>query len=63
MSEVQKCSGRDCEEPSIGKLHDLKEVPTWRCVNDRPANQRQFELVATVYYCAGHEQIAKALNL
>lgn len=45
---------------SIGTFHDLKEVPAWRCKDDRPVNQRQFDLVATIHYCELHEEIAKA---
>jgi len=60
QEDVVACSGRGCKNPSVGKFHDLKEVPAWRCNDDRPANQRQFDLVATIYYCQVHEEIAKA---
>lgn len=60
LKEVAMCSGRGCKNLSIGTFHDLKEVPAWRCKDDRPVNQRQFDLVATIHYCELHEEIAKA---
>lgn len=54
------CDGRDCGKPSIGSLHEVKQVPKWRCVNDRPENELQFDLVRLVHYCSEHEQVAKA---
>ena len=54
------CSGRDCGKPSIGSFHEVKQVPKWRCVNDRPENKLQCDLVKEVHYCSEHEQVAKS---
>jgi hypothetical protein len=56
------CSGRNCNKTSIGSFNEVKEVPKWRCVDDRPENHIQFDLVTKVYYCAEHEQIAKSYS-
>jgi hypothetical protein len=54
------CSGRHCKNQSVGSFYEVKEVPKWRCVDDRPENECQFDLVTEVHYCAEHEQVAKA---
>jgi len=54
------CSGRGCNNESIGTLYDVKGIPAWRRLDDRPVNEVQFDLVATIHYCAEHEEIAKA---
>ena len=60
-SEVRTlCDGRGCEALSVGTLHELKLIPRWRRPDDRPVNHAQFDLVATVHYCAEHEDTAKA---
>jgi hypothetical protein len=54
------CSGRGCNNVSIGTLRQVSRVPPWRCNDDRPVNQLQFDLVAVIHYCHVHEEIAKA---
>jgi hypothetical protein len=60
-STLASCSGTGCKAIGIGMHQELKEVPTWRRPNDRPDNERVFEVVANVSYCEQHEKDAKAV--
>jgi len=57
---VTTCSGRFCDKESIGTLNEVREVTPWRTSNDRPVNQRQYDIVGQVHFCAEHEEIARA---
>jgi hypothetical protein len=56
---VSLCDGTDCEALTVGSCDELKEVPRWRHPGDRKQD-RVFEVVRRVSYCAKHEMDAKA---
>jgi hypothetical protein len=54
------CSGRGCENSSVGSFQEAHMTPEWRKPVEYPNNHRGFELGAVIYYCAEHEGDAKA---
>ena len=57
------CSGRGCNNPSVGSLKELHDVPAWRKSPDFRDNQVALELGSEVEFCTEHEEVAKQYTL
>jgi hypothetical protein len=53
------CSGRNCNNPSVGIFTELHRVPEWRKPTEYSDRSCAYELGAVVNYCADHEHSAK----
>jgi len=56
---VGVCSGRGCNNPSVGSLQELHAVPSWRKPVEYSDRILAFELGVKVNYCADHERSAR----
>jgi hypothetical protein len=56
---MPECSGTFCRNRSIGVHDETIEIPTWRHPKDR-LGYGAFDIAKSVYFCAEHEQEARA---
>ena len=63
MTNVEKCNGRGCDLPSVGKIEEFACVPAWRQSADRSLIFREYEVLSVVHYCERHEKDASHFRI